>query len=129
MVVLAVQIDEQLPESLQQFYGDGQTIRKAAAPALLVHFAAQDQLAVIDFDPLGFNRKKRGMTIRKSEYGFYDTAILASSNHVRIRSGPQDQAERPDQNRFSGSRLARNNVETAVEVNLDFFDQCLVDDV
>ena len=66
--------------------------------------------------------------IRKIENSLHDAAVPPGSDDVRICSGPQDQAERTDKNRLPRSRLTRNDIEAAVEFNLDFLDQSVMDD-
>lgn len=70
-----------------------------------------------------------GRQIDLIEKSFYDRPFSATADNVLLRSFTQDELKSTDENRFTCSRLARNDVEAGTEADLQILNEGVVRNV
>ena len=111
MLVLAVELDEQVAQALEEPHGRGAVVDEDAVPARSPELALDDELAVLE--PVAGFVEQGGDRTRPVdvEEGLHDGALLAGADQLRLRARADDEQDRVDQDGLAGSGLAGQHVE------------------
>ncbi len=112
VLVLAVQVDQPGAEFAERGGGHEFAVDERAASPLGGHLAPNEQFAAVTVVEHRLDRRH----------------VRPGSNQVGGRAAAEQQAHRLDQNRLARSRLARQDAQSPVELDLDRFDDGQVAD-
>ena len=121
VIVLTVDIDQSSTQLCQLGNGDGDTIEEHAVLVFLRQHAPDDPSAFLGFYAEGLCPRPC-FRIVNFEYRFHRGGVLAGTDAVRIGATPDDQIERTDDDRFTGSGFTRQHIEARVKPDFEFFD-------
>ena len=124
MVELSLYVDELLSDELEETDRDGIVLEESFAFRVFVDDASNKNIVVVgEVDGVLFENLPQGMLRRNAELS-RNGSLAASLSHQRgVRACTKHQRERVEQHGFSCPRLARQDGESVLEGELEFFDE------
>ena len=126
MLVLAVNLDERVAQSLEETDRYRGVVDECAMPAAARKLAPDHDLAVLDRQPGFVERRRR--PVRHGEHRLDGGRLGVAANHVGLRASPPDEEDRVDQDGLAGAGLAGEDVDAGDEGDRDVLDNREVPD-
>jgi len=128
VLVLAVDVDQQIPQFLQLLHGGGAAIDVAARAAVAGEDPAQQTFGVRRVVLGGEPARRRGVGA-DVEVGGNLAALGASADATDVAAVAQRHAQGVDDQGFAGAGLAGNRGHATLELDLQVGDQTVIGDV
>jgi hypothetical protein len=122
VIMLAMDLDEMLPHLAQQLHRHWLVVDRRPRLAIGQLHPAQDEIA-IHRDVGTPRRRPGGVAIRHVEHRRHLALRLTGANERSIAPPPQRQRESIEQDRFSGTRFARQHKQTRLDRKVETVDQ------
>ena len=117
LLVLSVDIRQVRRQVLEQGHRHRPAADEGARLAAPQDFALDEQLALLDFEPGGFQQAADGRVIADIEDARHARAGFSGADGLRRGAAPQQQAERVHHQRLAAAGLARQQVQSGVEAD------------
>ena len=121
MVVLAVEVDQSVAGRGELSERRGTPIDPGTAPALCVERASEDERTVVA-EILACEPGTRGVGVGQIKLGGELRSIAAGTQLASLEPAAQQQRERVEQDGFPGARLAGQDREAGLELDVERLD-------
>ena len=128
VVVLAVEIDESIANFLEKGQRNGRIVEETAMLPPGRYLAPNDELR----RRIQFILLKKILDFRRvadKKCSFHNRFFRPFANNVRVCTFPEEQSQGIDENRFSSTGFPREDVQSMLELDVDFFDEGVMFDV
>ena len=128
MLVLAVNVDQVLAETLEQRHRDRRVVHERAVPAGARELAANHDLAVVGAEARRLQDAGGAAALRQLEHSLDGRRLRLGPDDVGLSARTTQQQQRIDQDRFAGAGLSGEDVEAGREGDGDVLDDGEVPD-
>ena len=122
VVMLAVDLDQSLPDKAQQLDAHADVVDEGPAPAIGPLHAAQDQ-PLLGLDAVLGQQRKHGMALGQLENRRHLALGLALAHERGIASAADGKREGIEQDRFAGAGLPGERRQALAEFEIELVDQ------